>query len=55
MFKTYFVGSNILLIIKHGVGNGIFTGVCKIDTAGLAGGTPGTDKPVTEKTVNIIR
>ena len=35
----------MLLIIKHGVGRGILTGVCKIDTAGLAGGTPGTDSP----------
>lgn len=43
--RTYFVGSNILLIITHGVGRGILTGVCKIETAGLGGGTPGTDKP----------
>jgi Na+/alanine symporter len=46
------VGSNILLIIKHGVGRGMLTGVCKIDTAGLAGGAPGTDRPTKQTTVS---
>ena len=27
----------------------MFTGVCRIDTAGLAGGTPGTDRPKYKK------
>lgn len=35
----------MLLIIKQGVGNGMLTGVCRMDTAGLAGGAPGTVNP----------